>query len=144
MIRTGLFALSLTALTGCGGKPPIATGEVEGIVTCDGKPLAEVSVVFRPDNTKSNFGPAAGAMTDQNGHYRLVYSIPNDHDPSAPTTGEGAPVGWHLVTVMDYKMMNELLPPPGRVPAIYTNAATTPLAFEVQSGAQTINLELNK
>src|SRR5262245_29198245 len=58
----------LFACAGCGsGGPDIAY--VSGRVTMDGKPLANATVVFIPEN-----GRPAGASTDADGRYVLNFS----------------------------------------------------------------------
>jgi hypothetical protein len=62
-----LFMLAILS-TGCGpGGPKIAY--VTGRVTMDGKPLANATVVFIPEN-----GRPAGASTDANGNYVLNFA----------------------------------------------------------------------
>jgi hypothetical protein len=68
--RIGAFALTMLALfsAGCGpGGPEIAY--VTGRVTMDGKPLANATVVFIPEN-----GRPAGARTDADGQYVLNFA----------------------------------------------------------------------
>jgi len=62
----GLIVLA-SAAAGCGGGPEIAS--VKGRVTMDGKPLANATVVFVPEN-----GRPAGATTDADGYYVLNFS----------------------------------------------------------------------
>jgi len=65
---TALVFLLLLACAGCSsGGPEIAS--VSGRVTMDGKPLANATVVFTPEN-----GRPAGAKTDENGNYVLNFS----------------------------------------------------------------------
>ena len=63
-----------------------SAGEVEGVVTRDGQPLACVQVLFLPAE-----GPSSRALTDEGGHFRLVM-----------TTGqESAMIGVHRVCLSD-------------------------------------------
>jgi hypothetical protein len=76
-------------------------GTVEGVVTRDGEPLAEVEVLFLPDPEKGNFGPHAAAYTDAAGHYRLRCEV---------LDADGAVVGPHRVIVRDIAALPD---PPG-------------------------------
>lgn len=138
--REIIFLLTLSAVVGC-GDAPLNTGEVTGVVTLGGKPLPEVSVLFTPEGAGETSGPPSGAITDESGRYTLIYSQRN---AGSPRSGTGAMVGWHKVTLDDFKMKNEMLRPPGRVPPKYTDPASTPLRMEVQEGSQTIDLPLEK
>lgn len=89
------IALCCVALlfVGCGkDKYPLAS--VTGKVTCNGKPLKDVIVVFRPtgDETDPEFpGKAAEGTTDENGEYYL--------STFKPASGDGAIIGTHTVTL---------------------------------------------
>ena len=62
------FAFTLfVSLIGCGG-PSIDTAPVSGIVTLDGKPVADAGIYFQP----ADGGPAAYGSTDAEGHYSLT------------------------------------------------------------------------
>jgi hypothetical protein len=65
--------LCATTCAGCNERSP---GRVaaEGTVSCDGKPLAEGTILFVPSG--STTGPKAGG-TIENGHF----AIPADHGP---------------------------------------------------------------
>lgn len=64
----GTLAMVALLFTGCGsGGPEIA--HVSGRVTMDGKPLANATVVFIPEN-----GRPAGARTDADGKYVLNFT----------------------------------------------------------------------
>ncbi len=69
-------------LLGCQKGPK--TGTVEGVVTLDGQPLADVMVTFTPVEG----GMASTGMTDNSGKYTLVYP-----------GGKGAVLGKHKVSV---------------------------------------------
>ena len=145
MPRWTYFALLAVplALTGCGKS--YTFGDVEGLVTLDGKPLADVGVAFLPDPTQvgsDSRSPSSTAVTDANGRFKLSYCLPSVNNATAPTRGDGAAVGWYKVIVDDAKMKREHGPPPGRVPAVYEDLLASNLRFEVKPGPQTINLEL--
>jgi len=62
---------SIVALVGCGGDGTLAP--VSGVVKLNGKPVANVEVLFQPvvgDSTKSP-GPAAFGVTDAEGRYSV-------------------------------------------------------------------------
>lgn len=132
---------AVVSVLGCGEPAPV-TGKVTGVVTSGGKPLAGVSVLFTPEGSGGKSGPASGAITDDEGRYALVYTLPNNDNLASPQVNDGAVVGKHVVTLADYKMMEEMLPPPGRVPPAYLETATSPLRFEVKEGKQTIDITI--
>lgn len=88
-----LFCCVVLLCTGCGeDKYPLAS--VSGKVTCNGKPLKDVIVVFQPvgDQTDKEFpGKPASGTTDENGEYYL--------STFKPTSGDGAIIGTHTVTL---------------------------------------------
>jgi hypothetical protein len=126
---------------------------VEGVVTRDGKPLANVEVVFLPDPELGSKGPRAAALTDKDGHYHLrsdkgqdgavvgkyrVLLIDNSARkrfgapavrPPAEGDAAGAPRGVKAPTPQPQKKES-------RIPARYASATETPLrGVEVQPGA---------
>ena len=115
-----LLAWTAGVLVGCrSDRPPLSA--VEGVVTLDGKPLADAEVVFTPQN-----GRHSTARTDGQGRYELTY-LPDV---------EGAMLGSHSVRIsqLDPDMLVE------KVPAKF-NADTT-LTAEVSRGSNEINFEL--
>jgi hypothetical protein len=133
-----LAALVAGASGGCGKKTPL--GEVQGTVRLDGQPLDNVAVTFFPDQVEGAALPRATATTDASGHYRL----------RCEDSREGAPVGWHRVTVEDlapYRLPRDEDGPAAealklRVPGAYADPGKTPLRVQVQPGPQTIDLDL--
>jgi hypothetical protein len=143
-------------LAGCKSEQVYA--EVEGTVTLEGKPLADVEVVFLPDPEKGNTGKRSVALTDAKGRYRLA----------SDGGRAGAPVGFHRVCVNDLLagpadaavvVTDDSKGPAGtatpspksparkraRFPAAYSSAGATPLRdIEIQPGAQTIPIELKQ
>ena len=75
------------AIAGCGGKA-YRSAPVAGVVTLNGKPLAEATVIFQPA-ASGNPGPPSTATTDEEGRFTLTFS---DQKP-------GAVVGKHKVVV---------------------------------------------
>lgn len=65
----GLVAVAL-ATVGCGGGPTLDTHPVEGVVTLDGEPVPDATVMFVPVDEEQ--GLSATGVTDQNGVYRLT------------------------------------------------------------------------
>lgn len=126
---SGLVLLTTAVLAGCGPGGP-ALGTVEGTVTLDGAPLPEAEVTFSPEEGRSSVG-----ITDQNGRYDLDYA----------SERKGALVGTHSVTVRTEKTTqkddgtDEVTPE--KIPAKYN--AQTELEYEVKSGSNTIDLELD-
>jgi hypothetical protein len=59
----------LLLLFGCGRATRPRLGIVEGVVTLDGKPLADATVRFTPHGP----GRTAQGVTDASGHYALLY-----------------------------------------------------------------------
>jgi hypothetical protein len=125
----------IIAVAGC--KDESVYGEVQGVVTLDGKRLTDVEVVFLPDPEKGTSGQRSVALADAQGRYRI-----------ASDAGRGgAPVGFHRVCI------NDLLASPAqpekqgksRFPAEYSSARSTPLRdIEVKPGAQTIDLKVKR
>ncbi|MFW6170145.1 MAG: hypothetical protein ACODAD_06620 [Planctomycetota bacterium] len=65
------LAMAVLLLSGCGDSTPVLDTEpVEGVVTLDGEPVPEATVMFSPVNEGE--GTAAAGMTDAEGEYRLT------------------------------------------------------------------------
>ncbi len=123
-------------VAGCGKSgPKVEFAKVHGAVLVNGHPQSNVQVLFTPDPEKGIGLPAfAGAVSDSEGNYALRYSYLNK-------TGDGAPVGWSRVTLLDMSAAN---PKASAIPLNYGAATTTPLLFEVKPGDNPINLEVKK
>jgi hypothetical protein len=123
-------------VAGCAKSgPKVEFGKVQGAVLVNGRPQRNVQVLFGPDPEKGNGLPAlAGAVSDDQGNYALKYSYLNK-------TGEGAPVGWNRVSLLDMSAGNGKA---SAIPPSYGAAATSPLIVEVKAGDNTINLEVKK
>ena len=119
---SALVCALITFSVGCGGssdQPEL--GYVSGVVTLDGKPVAGVNVVFKPD-----VGRAAAANTDAEGSFTLQYL----------DGVEGCKVGPNTVS-FDW--------PPGStnavgIPAKYNGAEA--FKFDVKSGSNTFELTM--
>lgn len=148
-ICTSVLGMACLA-AGCGREGP-RFAEVEGVITCGGRPLGKAEVVFIPNPAQGTLGPRSGGYTDANGHYRLT-----------TLTGEvGAAVGVHSVTVRDLTATRSISmanagdrspatgpvdsknSPKPRFSVLYLSTATTPLrSVEVKAGGNTLNLDL--
>lgn len=110
----------------CSKNP--ATGKVSGVITLNGKPLADAQVVFHSADEKI-ISPLGG--TDSEGKYELFY-----------TDGKsGALPGKYSVTVSTAKSWLDIQE---TVPKKYLDAKTSGLDYEVKSGKQTINIDLQE
>ncbi len=92
----GRFAILLVFAVitfGCGGPDPYGTVPVRGVVTCNGKPVANGVVNFTPmpdqGRADGNRGRVALGKTDSEGRFKLT-TYHND---------DGALIGRHTVTV---------------------------------------------
>ena len=115
-VPTALLFLLLLACAGCGGGGP-EIASVSGRVTMDGKPLANATVVFTPEN-----GRPAGAKTDENGNYVLNFSegrrgaIPGPNtiyittirDPEQDENGKVIVPGSKEIVPMEYNAASKL------------------------------------
>jgi hypothetical protein len=117
----GLMVLASVS-TGCQGEPKWNLAPVEGTVTWDGRPLANMQVVFLADSDAGTVGPRASGVTDAAGHYRLRTDNGDD----------GAVVGKHRVCVIDWQATPETPPEQKRVPPGYERFLETPLRAEVR------------
>jgi hypothetical protein len=85
MHRSAACCLAFAIVAGCSGDG-LSLAPVEGIVTLNGKPVADAGVAFAPLNPKQ--GPPAAGATDQQGHFRLMTN-----------NREGAALGEHRVSI---------------------------------------------
>lgn len=151
-----LAPLSLLLMTGCGGPPCLS---VEGTVTYQNRPLADVEVQFVPDPAEGTRGTPASAYTDAMGRYRIE-----------AVGREGVVRGTHRVVINDARAMmpqgaipsvdadsGEARPsasvgarPPGaggprppRFPPVYSDLNRTPLkGIAVTTPGQTLDFDL--
>ncbi len=139
-LRAGVL-IAIVGATGCGRGAPLA--EVEGVITCSGRPLANAEVVFLPDPEQGTAGPRSSGYTDDTGRYRLT-----------TPGGDGAIAGTHRVTVRDLTTVRgpfATVGNPATSPAVpkarfaetYQSPSATPLkAVKVQPGKNVLNFEL--
>ena len=112
------------------------------LLRMDGKPLAKVFVMFRPEDTR---WPQSTGMTDDAGQFEL----------QCLKAKKGAVVGEHRVVLLDAaqgperhsKLDDEFTetPPGGRQPysQIYMQPEKTPLRRSVSAGSQTLDIDLS-
>ncbi len=145
-LRVGWFMVAVVALVaaGCGRKsnmPPLMP--VEGLVTLDGKPLAEASVHFHP--VGDTRGRGAAANTDAEGRYSLI----------APDGSKGAPMGEYKVVIGKLVMPDGSLfsgadglapmdsPAREAVPERYSDYERSVLTAKVPEGGESIDFPLS-
>lgn len=129
----------LAMLCGCGGgdKGP-ERGEVEGVVTLDGQPLAGAVVMFAPQASPGKeSGSTSVGVTDSAGKYTLSYSGDKT----------GAVIGTHLVRITTGRIADEdegTPAVPEKVPVQYNSgaAANPDMKREVKAGRNELNFEL--
>lgn len=158
-LNGGLFAFCLAlwciASAGCGSA--VSTEYVEGVVTLDGSPVADATVMFTP--VDAGQGAPATGITDANGVYRLTAVVVGE---ARPTAGAGTLPGEYFVgvikSVTETPMSEEeaykkgvpyVAPRPGQVaktthvvPQNYNDPKQSGLKVTVQAGKNSIPLEL--
>jgi predicted small lipoprotein YifL len=124
---------NITSLSGCGSAEPTLV-PVSGKVTGpDGKPLANITVQFVPENTSGRPIGAAG-VTDANGQYSLI----SDRGQPGAIPGSYRVVLFDNATEEDDQQLGKGRPPtPSRIPHRYGASTTTPLTATVESGPKT-------
>lgn len=87
MLRWGIYCgvIGLLLLQGCRSGEGPQLGTVTGVVTLDGKPLADAIISFTPDEA----GRPSSGVTNREGRYQLEYSA----------SQRGALVGSHRVHI---------------------------------------------
>lgn len=134
-----LFVLPVILMLGCGGERIPKLGEVNGTLKLNGQPLPNVRVSFLPDPEEENSGRPSRGTTDENGQFTLFYN----GDKNKP----GTSIGWNRVILTDITAINSSRddnPIPRRFAAKYQEARTTPLKFDIKSGSQTIDLNVEE
>jgi hypothetical protein len=124
---------------GCDRGPKVEFGTVKGTARVKGQPKGRLMLRFSPDREKGNGIPAfASGTTDSQGNYALRYEFRGKE-------GDGAPVGWHRVTVVDTSVgytPQGAEPKPSAVPYTYSSPSNTPILKEVKAGEQTIDVDI--
>ena len=132
----------LLLAAGCRDSNLPKTAPVSGVVTFQGKPLANAEVVFIPDGDARS----ASGRTDANGRYELMTFSP----------GDGAAPGKYRIIVTARGPARALAPGEGAgmpgemaqgeliTPAKYAAPETSGLTHEVVSGRNEVNLSLEE
>ena len=126
VLRISCFAL-LFCLSGCGKPDHPEVGRVSGVVTLDGQPLPDATVMFQPTE-----GRASIATTDSAGKYSLVYL---DGVP-------GAKLGPHQVIIRTEIPGEDGQPPIAKEKLPKKYHEQTELTAEVKPGSNTFNFDL--
>jgi hypothetical protein len=128
------FILGMTAVLGCGSNAPkgpekLSTTPVDGVVTLNGKPAAEVSISLHHSEGKV----APRGISDKDGKFTI----------STYGKDDGAPEGKYKVTAAK-NMTKEIAPgvlappPPGGfksdIPTKYESVNTTDISVEIKKG----------
>ena len=130
----GVFLLFAVAGCGDGGLTLVP---VAGVVTLDGKPVADAGVIFTP----ADGGPAASGSTDGEGRFQL-------HTVNRP----GAVSGKHVVTVTKQETTGlgdfGAVGPGGiktiwHVPEKYSNPKTSGVEFVIGGDSGNLRIELS-
>jgi len=134
LIRPVILAAALVASAGCGRKDGLV--DVSGVVTLDGKPLADAIVQFTASSNEAGYSRPATGRTDASGRYTLEYS----------TGRSGTRPGGYRVSISTYwpsSLTNEEKVIPGspeKVPEVYSSKST--LTAEVKPDGSEVNFEL--
>lgn len=135
LILASLLALFAGSSLGCGSSDRPELAAVQGTVTMDGAPLANVQVVFSPEGRRPSTG-----VTDAAGKYTLTYI----------RDIKGAALGKHSVRIesvpaapADPEAATKEVPVPFKesIPAKYN--AKSKLTAEVKPGENTIDFPLD-
>ncbi|MBA2115176.1 carboxypeptidase-like regulatory domain-containing protein [Bremerella alba] len=125
-----IAALSAINWTGCSQDSGPALGQVDGVVTLDGKPLPDAMVSFYP----AEGGRSAHGTTDGTGKYQLRFTA----------FKEGAMVGQHTVKIEVGVQTGEVALTPAqkarKLPEIYNK--NSELSAEVNRGSNTLDFAL--
>lgn len=125
--RWNFAIVMLACVAGCGGPEHPEVGRVSGVVTLDGQPLSDATVMFQPAN-----GRASQATTDKAGKYSLTYL---DGVP-------GAMLGTHTVIIRTEIPGEDGQPPIAKEKLPKKYHEQTELTAEVKRGSNTCNFEL--
>jgi hypothetical protein len=132
-IRLAIVLASILTAAGCGdGK--IARYPVTGIVTVDGKPAPDATVMFNPVNGPPELMKERPfSQTDPSGKYELHTLVP----------GDGAPAGDYKVTIRWPTYPPGGGPPTDRLGNRYWELEKTPLTAKVEKGTNDIPFQLS-
>lgn len=141
----GSLIVPILLSTGCGHSGPDVE-MVGGLVSLDGKPLADATVIFAPIE---DAGLTAVGRTDSDGRFRLSAR-------KGTRYGQGTVVGEYRVVMSKLETFDEPESPPDQppdeyvepkelLPKLYTSETTTPFRATVVKGTNefTFALESN-
>lgn len=127
------FAAAAAATAGCSSRKGPALARAGGIVLYDDQPLAGATVSFVPDGSKGTRGRMAIGSTGTDGKFTLRSFAP----------GDGAIVGFHVVTVVAMDLPGMTPDPEGKprplrqpkslIPIRYNDPASSGLVAEVRA-----------
>lgn len=126
-----MILLGLIVCLGCSGNQDEnlpSTIPVTGVVTYQGKPVPDASVMFYPAKGRK---PASG-KADASGKFQLSTFGKND----------GAIPGEHKVTVNAYETTVEGVSMKSAIPKKYTTQTSSPLTIEISDTQKVIKLDL--
>lgn len=129
--RAGILFSLVLCCSGCGGgldEDLPETVAVNGVVTYQGKPVPDASIMFYPLQGRK---PATG-RTDPQGKFTL----------RTFEKADGAIPGAHQVTVNAYESTPEGVSMKSAIPIKYSSPTTTPLKITVSESNPEIKLEL--
>jgi hypothetical protein len=109
-----LLASGILLLAGCGGSDGPELIDVSGVVTMDGSPLANASVGFLPLGEGVGGTSPSYALTDEDGHYVLQYSLSRD----------GALPGKYKVQISSHQVAD-----PDASPPVEAQAEVVPIQY---------------
>jgi hypothetical protein len=121
------LVLGASCFAGCGGPQHPDVGRVSGLVTLDGKPLPDATIMFQPTE-----GRASIATTDSAGKYSLLYL---DGVP-------GAKLGAHKVIIRTEIPGEDGQPPIAKEKLPKKYHEQTELTAEVKRGSNTFDFPL--
>ncbi len=134
-----IVAMVVVAVAGCsGGASPKTMANlvpVQGMVTLDGEPLDHGTVGFAPINEKTG-QPAIGHI--KNGKFTMLTTV----------SAAGVVMGKYRVRIESMGEPEPLVPgkfpkpPASRIPAKYTDTATSGLVVEIDQGMAPVSFEL--
>lgn len=117
----------VAALSGCGPRGP-QRFQIEGAVTCDGKPVPSGTIRFEPDSTKGNRGPVG-------------YAAIIDGRYATATEGSKGSLRGPLVAILTGGPARD---PKVEFPTMWFTEYRTTLTLEPKSGVTTFDFDVPK
>lgn len=135
VFTTSLVVVILIGMASCGPGNGLNLARVRGVVTLDGEPIKNGTVMFEPDESKGTTGPQAIGTILGDGSFVL----------SSQSAGDGAVVGFHRVGILglDEEPSAEQPPPnpeddPMAFLAAKDAAATKAIRERARGGGKTV------